>query len=82
MTRYEEIGVIHDIDTTDPETPIITALDGWHVNTTEPVPEWEQYLVTPTTPRQIFAGLPTVCYRFPDEATYRTLHPEEPEYVE
>lgn len=76
MTYYDEIGLIHDIDTTDPENPVATPLPGWHVNTTEIIPEWEQYQVTPETPRQVFAGLPTVCYRFPDEQVYREVHPE------
>lgn len=76
MIFFDEICVMHDIDTTDPDNPVATPLPGWHINTTAAIPEWEQYRVTPATPRQIFAGLPTVSYRFPDETTYRTLHTE------
>lgn len=47
---------------------------GWHVNTPEPVPEWEAYRCDPqpTTPYRVYAGdVPPVCYRFPGEGTYQ-----------
>ena len=60
------IGTLHDISG-DPEQPTVTALDGYHVNSTELAPAWEAYLVVPTTPRRVFAGVDTFCYRFPSE---------------
>jgi hypothetical protein len=26
------LGILYDVDNTDPENPIVTALPGWHVN--------------------------------------------------
>ena len=56
-----------------------TALPGWHVNSPFPVEGWEQYQVTPTTPRRVFAGHPTFFYVFPDEAAFEAIvnPPEE-----
>jgi len=50
-----------------------TPLEGWHVNSPEPVEGWEQYEATPTTPQRVFAGHPTFFYVFPDEETFNTL---------
>lgn len=47
-----------------------TAKPGYHVNTTEPVPEWGQWRVEPTTPHRVYQGLPTYSYRFDDEAQF------------
>lgn len=50
------IGVLHNVDETDPENPVVTPLDGWHVNTRGPVtPELQAFSVIPTNPRRIWA---------------------------
>lgn len=50
------IGVIYNVDNTDPENPIVTPYDGWHVNTRGPVHETlKQYAVIPTNPRRVWA---------------------------
>ena len=54
--------------------------EGWHVNTPEPVPEWEAYRCDPqpTTPYRVYAGgVQPVCYKFPDQATFEALLPDE-----
>ena len=60
VPRYDmsidTIGVIYNVDSTDPENPVYTALDGWHVNTRGEMPEaLQQYAVTPTNPRRVWA---------------------------
>lgn len=55
------VGVIHKptgetIDTDDGPMPVFAPLDGWHVNTTAPVTEWDEYMVVPTNPVRVFAG--------------------------
>lgn len=49
-------------------------LPGYHINTIPEVPGWEQYRVEPEHKRRVFAGMEaeTVCYVFPDEATFRS----------
>jgi hypothetical protein len=52
----DTIGVIYDTDSTDPENPVATPQDGWHVNTRGEMPEaLQQYAVIPTNPRRIWA---------------------------
>ena len=61
VPRYENlavdiIGVMYNVDNTDPENPIATPLDGWHVNTRGLMyPELEVYSVVPETPRRVWA---------------------------
>jgi hypothetical protein len=60
VPRYDmsidTIGVIYDTDSTDPENPVATPQDGWHVNTRGEMPEaLQQYAVTPTNPRRVWA---------------------------
>ena len=80
--KYSEIGLIADTHATHDDegnelTPI-TYLPGWHVNTLEPVEGWEQYRCHPAVPYRIYTPpLVTVCYRFPDEATFRALLPDD-----
>ena len=55
------IGVIwkptgEALDTYTPTSVVFAPLDGWHVNTTEPIPEWDEYSVVPTNPVRVFAG--------------------------
>jgi hypothetical protein len=74
---YDIIGTIYSED----EEPV--ALPGWHVNSPFAVVGWEEYQVEPNSPRRVFAGHPTFCYVFPDEATYEAIvNPPQPEPVE
>lgn len=78
---YDVIGTLYTPGEHDTEGNEITApvpLPGWHVNSPYPVEGWEQYLVTPNTPRRVFAGHQTVCYRFPSEEAYEAVNPTEP----
>ena len=54
-----------------------TILEGYHVNTTEAIEGADEYRVSPTVPRVVYAGVETFFYAFPDEATFRTYIPEE-----
>lgn len=58
------IGVIFD----DADPP--AALPGWHVNSPWPIAAFAPNLVTPATPRRVFAGGQTVCYTFNSEAEF------------
>jgi hypothetical protein len=53
----DPVGLFFDVDATDPENPIITQLDGWHVNLRVlndcPDPAVE-YAVTPTNQRRVW----------------------------
>ena len=50
------IGVIYSVDNTDPENPVYTPEDGWHVNTRGPMPEaFVPFEVFPVQPRRIWA---------------------------
>lgn len=55
------VGVIHKptgetVDTDDGPMPVFAALDGWHVNATDPIVGWEAYAVAPANPVRVFAG--------------------------
>jgi len=82
---FDIIGTLYTPGTYDDEGNELTPpvpLAGWHVNSPFPVEGWEQYQVTPTSPRRVFAGHPTFCYVFPDEATFDALvNPPQPEEV-
>jgi hypothetical protein len=51
------VGILTDTDMTDPENPVSTLLDGWHVNLRvldarpDPAPD---YSVTPTQQRRVW----------------------------
>lgn len=51
------LGVIYDLDLTDPEQPVATALPGWHVNIRADAydPALEAFRVYPATPRRVWA---------------------------
>jgi hypothetical protein len=50
------IGIIYRTDNTDPENPVVTPEDGWHVNTRGPMPEaFTPFEVFPVKPRRIWA---------------------------
>jgi hypothetical protein len=61
VPRYEgmsidTIGVIYRTDNTDPENPVVTPEDGWHVNTRGPMPDTlKPFEVFPVKPRRIWA---------------------------
>ena len=60
MAGYEGsidiIGIIYRVDNTDPENPIYTPEDGWHVNTRGPMPEaFVPFEVHPVQPRRVWA---------------------------
>jgi len=82
---FDIIGTLYTPGTYDDEGNELTPpfpLDGWHVNSPFPVEGWEQYQVEPSTPRRVFAGHPTHCYVFPDEATFDDLvNPPQPDEV-
>jgi len=53
----DPVGVLADIDNSDPENPVTTVLDGWHVN----LRVWDgraqpavDYAVTPTQQRRVW----------------------------
>jgi hypothetical protein len=49
-------------------------LEGYHVNTTEAVPEWVDYLVKPSQPRRMFLNLTTFCYKFNSKSHYEASY--------
>ena len=57
----------------DAENPVVTELEGWHVNSTELIAEWEQWRVNPTNPRQTIFGVETFFYRFDNEKQFNEL---------
>ena len=69
------IGKLYKISG-DEENPTVTELDGWHVNSTEPVAEWEQWLIPHVPPRPVFSGVDTYCYKFDSEEQFKALLPE------
>lgn len=72
------IGKLYDVDNTDPESPVLIELDGFHVNSTELTPGWESFLIEPNSPKQTFFGVHTYFYRFTDESEFDlTTNPPE-----
>ncbi len=62
------IGVLYNTPADPDAAPV--PVPGWHINTTEAIPAWGAYVVTPTAPRVTFpAGVPTHFYAFPDQST-------------
>ena len=53
----DTIGTLYDVDLTDPEAPVYTALPGWHVNvrTDNYDPALDAFRVYPATPRRVWA---------------------------
>ena len=75
-TIYEQTGT-QTID--GEEQPVFTALNGFHVNFPENVPEIFQYRLNPKNPKRVYAGKWPVSYKFPDEATFRQFFPDPDE---
>lgn len=61
------IGTIFDIDNSDPENIIVDELDGYHINSTEELPELESFKIEPNYKRRVFFNTETHCYKFTDE---------------
>jgi hypothetical protein len=60
VPRYDmsidTIGIIYRTDNTDPENPVVTPEEGWHVNTRGEMPEaFTPFAVHPVQPRRIWA---------------------------
>jgi hypothetical protein len=50
------IGIIYRVDNTDPENPVATPEEGWHVNTRGEMPDTlTPFAVHPVQPRRIWA---------------------------
>ena len=65
--------------TTDDEgnvTPVMAQVDGYHVNTPEPVEAFADKQVTPNSPSRVYAGHETFFYVFADEAEFTTIATE------
>jgi len=70
------------LPTYDEEGNELTTLewaDGYHINTPEPIPGWEQFRIpTPETPYRVYAGgIMPVCYRFESEAQFLSMIPQD-----
>ena len=71
---FVEIGVIYDLIPAEIEgdEPTFVALEGWHVDSLEPLEGAEPFLVTPTTASHGFAGVPdSQVYRYKFENKYQ-----------
>jgi hypothetical protein len=52
----DTIGIIYRVDNTDPENPVATPEEGWHVNTRGEMPETlVPFEVFPVLPRRVWA---------------------------
>jgi len=50
------LGIIYRVDNTDPENPVATPEEGWHVNTRGEMPDTlTPFAVHPVQPRRIWA---------------------------
>lgn len=75
MISLDIIGHLHTPSITNEHGEYVSGgdtLPGWYVNTIPAVPEWEQYRITPSQKRRVFAGLEseTCCYVFEDEDSF------------
>ena len=67
------IGKIQTIDNTDLDNPVITELEGWHVNTTQKLAGLDAYEVFPEVPYRVVSGATTYSYRFDSEQQAKEL---------
>ena len=52
----DTIGIIYRVDNTDPENPVATPEEGWHVNTRGEMPDTlTPFAVHPVQPRRVWA---------------------------
>jgi hypothetical protein len=50
------LGIIYRVDNTDPENPVVTPEEGWHVNTRGEMPDTlTPFAVHPAQPRRVWA---------------------------
>lgn len=77
MSRPDVIGTIQKRTGGTDENPIYKEVPGYHVNTTEPVPEWEKWRVEPSEPYRVFFNHPTYFYSFPGRAKWKEVFPDE-----
>jgi hypothetical protein len=50
------LGIIYRTDNTDPENPVVTPEEGWHVNTRGEMPDTlTPFAVHPAQPRRVWA---------------------------
>ena len=92
--NYDIIGILYAdtgqtvTDEEGNEYPEMQPIQGFHVNTDQPISGAEDYVVVPTTPRRVFAGIETFFYAFPDEDIFAEFAPElypvepEPELID
>jgi hypothetical protein len=78
MKEFSIIGTISNLtDNTDPENPIFTAIEGYHVNVLpeDMTTELEPYVITvSSTPRQVFGGRnDTVFLKFASEQEFKDI---------
>jgi hypothetical protein len=64
------------IPTDDSEVFETIELEGFHINTTSPLEDAEDYQVFPEVPYNVFAGVTTYFYSFEDERQARELVPD------
>ena len=64
------LDVIGKLFTQPTDTIPAAELPGYHVNAPWPIAGWDSYRVTPSTPRRVFGGQPTVFYTFGAEADF------------
>lgn len=72
-TIYQPTGVMLT-DSDGNEYPEMEAIPGYHVNTPEPVPEWDAYRIYPVTPSRVYAGKEPVCYSFATATEYEDAY--------
>lgn len=64
------IGTMYNLS--DFDAP--NALVGYHVNSSEDIPEWLDYKVAPVTPARVFMGVDVVhCYKFDSKQHFESL---------
>jgi hypothetical protein len=76
MSQHDIIGVIYT-DTGEQDSDgnaILAPLEGFHVNTLEPIEGADEFIISPNPHSRVFSGVPIeqhIFYRFVDEAQYR-----------
>lgn len=77
MIELSEIGLIvkkaGTYDENGEQTKAPTYVAGWHVNSTESIPEFESYEIEVKTPVRIYTGGDTVFLRFDSEQHFDSV---------
>lgn len=74
--NIDVIGIIYTGGTYDANGNVITASvaqPGYHVNVDAMDSSLASYEITPATPSRLFAGCPTFCLQFTDEAEFKSV---------